>query len=133
MEQGEEEVYDEAADGAEQGDGAEEDAGFDEDELDSALADAQGVFVLRCLFILECARARWPYFCARYKFCISSTRRVTRLYSGGGAGDESSRIRRLHSGGSQGAAGQFFRWAHTVIRCCFCRRRGGEGGWGVAV
>ncbi len=108
MEQGEEEVYDEAADGAdgaEQGDGAEEDAGFDEDELDSALADAQGVFVLRCFFILECARARRPSFCARSKFCISSTRRVTRVNSGGGAGDESSRIRRLHSGGSQGAAG----------------------------
>lgn len=53
MEQGEEEVYDDAADGVEHGEGAEEDAGFDEDELDSALADAQGIIVLLCFVNID--------------------------------------------------------------------------------
>jgi hypothetical protein len=41
MDQGEEDIYDEG-EGAEHGEGEGDEAGFDEDELDSALADAQG-------------------------------------------------------------------------------------------
>jgi hypothetical protein len=43
MDQGEEDIYDEG-DGVEVAEGEGEEAGFDEDELDSALADAQGQF-----------------------------------------------------------------------------------------
>jgi hypothetical protein len=41
MDQGEEDIYDDG-DGVEVAEGDGEEAGFDEDELDSALADAQG-------------------------------------------------------------------------------------------